>query len=437
MSVFPKVLIVSREVWNDTTASTITNLFENYDPNKLSYLYIETKEPNSRCCQRYFQISEFSLVHKLFKWRTKTGHYIDTNNLKQASKEDNRIATQEAATMQYVRGHRSFWFTFAREVLWAFNGWKTKELRRFIQDENPDVVWITGSPLNLMNRLSLYVTKVANKPYCVFEMDDVYPSARFCWNPLKNIYKYYLRKNVRRLIRGASQLFVISPKMKKEYDRLFGTNSILLTKGIDFSSSSFHPHKVSKPIQMVYMGQIIYDRLSSLQLIGKALDEINKEEHRIVLNIYTRNPIDSHCVAEMTKNNSIVFHNPVPYAEVNNVIEQNAIVVFVESLRDQYKNVARLSFSTKITDYLASGKCIFAVGPSDSAPIEYFTENDSALVASNYSEIINKLHIMLQSGTVEEYALKAYTCGQKNHDRVKLNATMYGKICELANQNQR
>lgn len=429
---FPKILIVGREVWNDTTASTLSNLFENYDPDKLAYMYIETKNPYSKGCHRFFQISEFALVHKLYKWRTKTGRAFDTKDKNYQIVNNDKVASQEAATMQYVRGHRSFWFTFAREILWAFNGWKSRELKQFIKDYNPDVIFIAGSPLILMNRLSRYVIKIAEKPYCVYEMDDVYPTNRLGWNPFKCLYRTWLRGNVSKLIKRASQLFVISPKMKSEYDAQFGTNSTILAKGIDFSKISYHPQSVHKPIQMVYMGQVIYDRLSSLELIGMALDEINEGEQHIVLNIYTRTPIEEERKAQMVRNGNVVFHESVPYAEVQHVIEQNDVVVFVESLRNAYKHVARLSFSTKITDYLASGKCIFAVGPSDSAPIEYFMENDSAIVACDYIGIKKKLQDLLSHDMVNAYSLKAYNCGKKNHDKTYMNKILYGRFVELA-----
>lgn len=431
---YPKVLIVGREVWDDTTASTLSNLFEDYNPDKLAYMYIETKMPYSKGCHRFFQISEFALVHKLYKWRMRTGFAFDINDSNVQVVNNDRVASQEAATMQYVRGHRSFGFTFAREILWAFNGWKSKELRQFVHDFNPDAIFITGSPLILMNRLARYVTKIAGKPYCVYEMDEVYPKKRFGLNPFKCLYRSWLRRNVSKLIKGASQLYVISPKMKREYDELFGTNSSILTKGVDFSVLSYHPIKRHQPVQMVYMGQVIYDRISSLEMIGKALDEINEESQKIVLNIYTSNPIESQRKERMAKNGSVVFHKPVPYSEVQHVMAQNDVVVFVESLRKEYKHVARLSFSTKITDYLASGKCIFAVGPSDSAPIEYFMENDSAIVACDYDEIKKRLQNLLLPDMVENYSLKAYNCGMANHDKVYMDSVLYDRIVELANK---
>ena len=45
MKNLPKVLIVSRGVWDDAgTSSTLSNIFQNYDSTKLSQIYIETKK---------------------------------------------------------------------------------------------------------------------------------------------------------------------------------------------------------------------------------------------------------------------------------------------------------------------------------------------------------------------------------------------------------
>ena len=423
----PKILIVSRDVWDDSAASTLNNLFEDYEANRLAHIYIETKKPNTRHCASIFQISEYSLIRKFFHPKTKTGQKVDSHYV-----ENTLIAEKEASTMDYVRHHRRYIYTVLREILWLFNGWKTKELRQFIQEEQPDVLWFMGSPLILMNRLMRYVAKVSKKPYCVFEMDDVYAYELKGFKPIKRLYRYFLRRNVRCLVEGASQLFVISPKMKKEYDALFHTNSIILTKGIDFSSISYHPYSVHTPIQMVYMGNVIYDRISTIEMIGKAIDEINTIEKKIMFNIYTKNPIDSVTRERIVKKGNVIFHNPVPYAEVKNVMEQNDVVVFAESLNERFKGLARLSFSTKITDYLASGKCILAVGPADIAPIEYLRDNDAALVASSEVELREILSQLLKSGVIESYSNKAFSCGVRNHDKVAINKIVFDKLIELS-----
>lgn len=422
-----KVLVVSRTVWDESTASTSNNLFEKLDKIELAHIYIETKKPNSSLCHSFFQISEYSLIKKIFNWKTKTGQKIDISYV-----ENESIAKKEASTMDYVRNHRSFIYTVLREFLWLLNGWKTKELREYIKDETPDVIWFMGSPLILMNRLMRYVVKVSKKPYCIFEMDDVYAYQINGFKPTQRLYRYFLKANVKKLMRGVSQLFVISPKMKKEYDRAFHLDSIVLTKGIDFSTVTYQPYESHTPIRLVYMGQVIYDRISTLEMIGRVLDQIDAKEKRFVLSIYTKNSVDVVTKEKMTKNGSVLFCDPVPYSEVKNVLDQNDVVVFVESLNERFKRLARLSFSTKITDYLASSKCVLAVGPADSAPIEYLKDNDAAFVASNDEELKDVLCKMLVASNLEAYSKKAFSCAVKNHNKDSIDKMLYQKLIDVS-----
>lgn len=422
-----KVLVVSRTVWDESTASTLNDLFGKQDKMELAHIYIETQKPNSSCCKSFFQISEYSLIKKVFNWKIKTGQKLDTSYV-----ENESIAEKEASTMDFVRHHRRYVYTVLREFLWLLNGWKTKELREYIKEENPDVVWFMGSPLILMNRLMRYVVKISKKPYCIFEMDDVYAYPFYGFKPIQRLYRFFLRANVKKLMKGVSQLFVISPKMKKEYDEAFHLNSIILTRGLDFSSIAYHSSRPHDPIRLVYMGQVIYDRISTLEMIGRVLDQINAKEKHFILSIYTKNPVDAITKETMIKNCNVLFCDPVPYAEVNNVISQNDVVVFVESLKKEFKGLARLSFSTKITDYLGSSKCILAVGPSDSAPIEYLKDNDAAFVASDEDELKVVFAKMLIEGNVESYSQKAFSCAQKNHNKEVIDKMLFDKLMEVS-----
>lgn len=428
MNNLPKVLIVSRGVWDDAgTASTLSNIFQNYDSERLSQIYIETKKPNTRLCHTFFQISEFSLIKKIYKWKTKTGRRVDASY-----EENSSVAQKEASTMQYVRGHRSFAYNILRELLWHFNGWKTKELRSFIREEDPDVVWLTGSPLILMNRLSQYVVKQSGKPYCLYEMDDVYSYKNCGNNPFKYAYRFFLRRRVRKLMKGAGQVFVISPKMEKEFDALFGIDSIVLTKGIDFTDRPFLEVTTSSPVNMVYAGNLLYGRMSTMEKLASALDEINKSSKRVALNIYTGTPVPDSIKEKITSGGSVFFHQPVPYSKVEEVIRQSDVVLYTESFDEKKKNLARLSFSTKITDYLAGGKCVLAIGPADIAPMEYLRDNDAAITVTSERDIAEKLEYLLSPGVIEQYSKKAYDCGKKNHDKCVIDNMVFSKMKEIS-----
>ena len=89
-------------------------------------------------------------------------------------------------------------------------------------------------------------------------------------------------------------------------------------------------------------------------------------------------------------------------------------MLFVEAL-DGKEKIARLSFSTKITDYYAAGKCIFAIGNADLAPMELFVRENSAIVATNNKEIAEGVKKLFDANTILAYADKAYSVGREKY----------------------
>lgn len=428
----PRVLIVSRGVWDESkgTSSTLTNIFEDYDPDKLAHIYIESFSPNTRCCKLFFQISEASLIHRIYNKRIQTGHRIDANT-SIANLVSESIQKEEERMMGFVRRHRSIVFSWARELLWAFNGWKSDGLKQFILSFNPDVVWLDGSPLPLMNRLSEFVLRTANKPAVIFMQDDIYTKKSQHGGFFRVLYRRYLRRTVDKVVRLCSGMFVASPKMKQEYDDIFGLDSVFIAKSFQLPEERKDP-LIHQPIRMVYLGQIIYGRIKTLISVSNAVGIINKEKDLVQLSIYTNNPISDKQRALLLKNKNVFIKDVVPYSEVPRVIEENDVVVFVETFDPKQNRLARLSFSTKISDYLRSGKCVFAVGPSDIAPIEYFLDEDAALVATDEESIIKCMEQVVDPAIVRDYAEKASACLKKNHDRNKMNEIVYDKLTKIA-----
>ena len=149
---------------------------------------------------------------------------------------------------------------------------------------------------------------------------------------------------------------------------------------------------------------------------GKSITEINKNGNRLELDIYTTDILSKKQQSALNRNGCEV-KGALALDEVQAVQKASDILVFVEGLENKYKNIARLSFSTKITDYLKSGKCIFAIGDKGIAPIDYFNRYDSAITASSYDEVYKKLtEIIDNPGIINLYGEKAFNCGKENHD---------------------
>lgn len=425
----PKILVVTRGVWKDSegTSSTLTNFFKGYDRERIAEIYIETKQPKTVCCSRFFQISEFSLLKKIIHPKIKTG-FDFRNDSEFVTNEE--VATKEDQTMNWVRRHRSYLFIWLRELLWSFNGWQTKELRDFIQDFNPDLIWMDGSPRILMNRLHQYVKKLAGKPSTLFLMDDVYTYPK-TWNLLELLYYKKLRALVRKNVACSDKVFVASPKMKEEYDKTFDIDSYFIAKGADFSQIrpiGTIPHK---GIKLVYLGQVYCGRIYTLIRLVEILKRKNESGADFYLTIYTNNYIPPKEMEKVQVEGVSEVRDVVPYSEIGKVMEENDILLFVETFEEKYKNLARLSFSTKIVDYLSSGKCIFAIGPGEIAPIRYFKDNGIAFVASKPDEIEVNIDEMIDVQSRHEMADRCFEFAKKEHDINDLHNRLYQIFYEI------
>ena len=141
---------------------------------------------------------------------------------------------------------------------------------------------------------------------------------------------------------------------------------------------------------MVYTGNLAIGRISTIIALSKALDRLNKEETPFMeLDVYTPTTLLPEEAKELGE--YVHIYPPVPLEEVSDIQSKGDILLFVEDIDGPLSKIARLSFSTKITDYLRSGKCILALGNEDTAPMEYFAHTDSAICVTKKEKIDEKI----------------------------------------------
>lgn len=418
----PKVLVVGINPWIDNTGiNTLINFFDSWDKEALAHIYTKAGLPNTKICDRFFRISEPKVLRSILKRKTKTGEVVDNNVSASHTSIDEKIYSKK-------RGH---FMTLCREMVWLLGKWKTRELDAFLDEFGADVLFFPVYSNVYMCRLQNYIAKRTKKPVILYSSDDNYSYKCVSKTPFALLHRFWLRGQEKKLFVRASKVMVITPKQKDEYDRMFGIDSVVLTKGVDFSKYPFVSKDLSDPIKIVYTGKLIIGRWKTLAAIAEALGEINKDERRFELDIYTTDvPCDEQKSA-LNRNGSQI-KGALTLDEVQKVQSEADILVFVESLERRYKNAARLSFSTKITDYLKSGKCILAIGGDDIAPIDYFKRYDSAITATSYIEIKEKLkEVSMNTGLIYEYAQKSYDCGRVHHDKADVDRILKATICAV------
>lgn len=410
------ILITSIPSWNQRSGSnTFSTLFERFDSNDLANLYIRPEVPDSTVCSRYFNIREWRVVKSILKRNTITGIEVESKHVETQELVDEQIK------MTHYSKNRKRIFLWMRELAWQLGNWKSKELNEFLNDFAPEVLVFPIESYPYFNRINEYIIKKCKPKKVVgYLWDDNFTYKQCPNNVFFIIERFFLRKQVRRLVKQCSHILAISPKMKEECDKEFGVNSIIMTKPLRATSMSNYQYN-GGIIRLLYTGSLVIGRDMVMKSVAKAVDRINEDRSLMQLDIYTNTAVNEVYKDEINSYKGCKLHGAIPQSQVFVEQEHSDVLIFCESL-GKGCNVARLSFSTKITDYLSSGRCIMAIGPIDNSSIEYFTNEDAALVCSCEEDIYNLLKKMIDNnGLIEEYAEKSCRCGRKNHNAETLN----------------
>ena len=335
---------------------------------------------------------------------------------------DNQLNQELQLTRKFARKRRRI-FLWLRELAWCMGKWKSKELDAFLDDFNPDVLVFSIESYPYYNRLNEYIiNKCKPKKVVGYLWDDNFTYKQFPNSIFFKLERYFLRKKVRHLVGLCSDVLAISPKMKRECDAEFGINSILVTKPLRESSASLYEFK-GFPIRVLYTGSLVIGRDKVLMDLAKAINKINESRDLVSLDIYTMTPVSKQYKDQLSSYKLCTLHGGISQSDVFVEQENSDILVFVESLESN-NQVARLSFSTKITDYISSRRCVLVIGQDTCASVEYFKENDAAIICDNMSTIIETLNAIVNNpNIIKEYALKAEACGKKNHSKEEILQT--------------
>lgn len=414
----PRILVISVASWNSKVGSnTWTTLLKNYESENIAHLYIRDEIPDNNIGSRYFSISENKVMKSVFSREIKTGREVEPQLLQENTKD----LIEHNERYKKMQKKRRYSLLMARELVWKFGKWKTAELDAFLDSYQPQVILHSMESYIHLNRIIEYVLERTGAKAVGYIWDDnfTYKQSGECGH---KIYRFFQRRSLKRLAKKTSRFFAISDMTKEEADAFFGIDSVVLTKPLSVEPKVNYSD-IHYPINAVYTGNLMIGRDKTLARIVKAAEEVNKDGLKIKFDIYTRTALNDD-IKNILNCGYCQLHDPVPQEEVLEIQRKSDMLLFVEDIDGKDSKIARLSFSTKITDYLSSGKCIFAVGCKETAPMQYFMKKEAAITASDDKEIKEKLKMVVDNpDLLIHYAEKSCKSGIENHSEEKILST--------------
>ena len=411
-----KILVSTISAWSQASGSnTFSTLLEGLCDAEIANVYFKAGLPDSKVATRYFQIVEDKVIKSVLNHKIKTGREVESCD---GIAKETVLSLSERKRYAYFSRNRNPLFLWGRELLWKLGKWKSNELNAFLDDFQPDVFMFSIESYAYFNRVNEYIIDYCKpKKVVAFLWDD-----NFTYKQNKRISyfmsRYFIRCSARRLIGKSTDVLAISPKMKKECDDFFSVNSVVITKPIRISVKPEYKYDPKRPIRLLYTGSMVIGRQKSLIAIANALKKINQNELRAYLDIYSPTVLSANDMSALNIPGCSSLKGGIPQSQVFEEQLKCDILIFVESFENK---TARLSFSTKITDYLSANRCILAIGPDDISSIEYLKEEDAAIICASEADILDKLSILIDCPhLIIEYAEKGWQCGVRNHNKIDI-----------------
>lgn len=412
-----RILVLSSTPWtNDNSfGNSFGNIFEGIPDIEIANIYCKYGKPNTKLVSRFFQITEKSMFRNFKNPKIPSGQEVFMDD----SVPTDVVEPKSADLARKKRWVLMFW---ARDLIWKFGRWKSPELKSFIDDFKPDIIFQPIYYVSHMNRIADFIKKYTVVPMYGYISDDFYTLKQFSLSPLYWINRFICRAKVKKVIKQCEILYTISEIQRSEYEKIFKIPCKVLTKSANFEEPAQVKTEYNKPLQFVYTGNIGTKRWKSLAIIAEALKEINKNGVKAEMKIYTGTPITDEMKKALNIKNVSQIMGFVSASEISGIQSNADVLIHVESSSLKSRLRVMQSFSTKIVDYLKMARPILAVGPKEVASIEHLIRNDCAIVADNKDELIEKLNVILSDeNNLTEIALKGYECGRKYHNKADFN----------------
>lgn len=420
-----RVLTVTSNALSCATGigSTFINFFFGMEGVELANIYTGYGLPNAPFGLRSFRITEKSLLKNLLSPKTPSGEEVTGDSAE-------ALTDSERRSYDSVRKSRPRILFFLRELLWAVGRVESKELRSFVSGFEPDVIFAIINDTRYLTKLVQRVKRMSGRPVCLFIADDFCSLKRRELSPFFWIGRLIKRSAHGKLIRKCSKVFMMTDIAKREYDSMYGVDCGIMTKSLDFSGEPPKLPPFDGPLRFVYTGNLYNGRWQQLAALGRAIERVNEEKigHGAELEIWSMTPMTEEMERALSSPH-VHFMGGAPASEMPAIQAAAHVLVHAESTSKREAAVVRLSFSTKLVDYMRAGRGILAIGPAEQASIAHLKEYSAAVCVTEGEELYPAVRKLASSEeAVRSFAAAAWECGKKNHNSASVRPAFLAEL---------
>ena len=284
---------------------------------------------------------------------------------------------------------------------------------------SPQLVYTLAENISVL-RITLDISKKYNIPIVVHPMDNIEDSLytnSLTGTGMRKLYLQLLEKTYSR----TSINLAISPKMAESWSKRHSKEFVFAMNCIE--SLHHSPLPFNLPLRILFSGGIHGGRLESLRIIGELL-ETEDFKNKFKLYVYTSEAEIQEAVSVLSSD--IIVLPFVPKTDYFKNLTSADILLHVESFDKEEVEYFRYSLSTKIPEYLSTGRPIIGFGPSEIGTIDYLESNKAGMAAHSIHDLIEILRMIVSDSSIlSEYGKRSIEFAEEHLSTKVSNRVKY------------
>lgn len=422
LAALPRVLFVSVNPFSATSnnGKTFASFFREYPKEKLAQLFFHREIPSSDVCDHYYQLTDEDVLAAFPRVKRAQGRPIEVQT-------PQRDAAFTPAVHNKLKASR--WVRLARQVLWRGVDLGRGQASRWISEFDPEVIFFCGGDF-----ASIFpeVRKLARRcgADLVFYITDDYILPVQGTTIGHRVMRWWTRAATMSLVGESSLVLTIGDAMSREYSRTFDIASTPIMNMVKISDPA--PATQTDGLELVYAGSFHSNRWRTLAALGSVVAEQSAQGVRATLHLYGPEP-ESHWLEALLSSGAVEYHGLVDPDALTDVFADASALVHVESDDPESRIATALSISTKIPEYLASGRPVVAVGPRGIASIDYLEANQVALVATpdDTAAMMRAVAALGDAELVQDLVSRGRQLALVRHDEQVVRAELWRNLIGL------
>ena len=365
-----RVLIVSNNCFSKklNNGKTLTAIFSSFNKDELAQLYFYPQQPDSDCCFNYFRITDLDIIKHILGKTDTCGKVISCSREVMEDKISISDKKEYSFFSKKARNLRIF-----RDFLWKTNVWESEKLLTWCKDFNPDLIFFVAGNGGFAHSIALRISKFLKKPLVIYFTDDyllyVKPTL------IQLLQHFRIKKFFQKSINYSSMCFAIGELMANEYGKYFNRHFKCIMNAVDIVPFAAPP-TYSSPIIISYFGGLHLNRWKMLVRLASILKEY------IHLCVFTASELTDE-IQKSFSDAQIEYCGCVVDDELYKARLKSDVLLHVESDDTKNRAYTRLAISTKIPEYLISGRVVLGFGPEEVASMRILKDNDVGVVISS------------------------------------------------------